>query len=59
VRFSLAGDGRLIDNLGTVRGSRVLELCNGRAEISVATGQQPSVLCVGSEGVPEAFLKID
>jgi beta-galactosidase len=59
VRFSLAGGGRLIDNLGTVTGSRVLELCNGHAEISVAKGRGASMLCVSSEGIPEAFLKID
>jgi beta-galactosidase len=35
VRFSLAGPGRLIDNLGTTRGSRELELANGRAQISL------------------------
>lgn len=35
VRFSLAGTGTLIDNLGTSRASRVLQLSNGRAEISV------------------------
>jgi beta-galactosidase len=35
VRFSLAGDGRLVDNLGTTRGSREVQLANGRAEISL------------------------
>jgi beta-galactosidase len=35
VRFSLAGAGRLLDNLGTTRGSRELQLSNGRAEISL------------------------
>jgi len=35
VRFSLAGEGRLIDNLGTTRGSREVQLANGRAEISL------------------------
>ncbi len=35
VRFSLAGDGRLIDNMGTTRASRELQLANGRAEISL------------------------
>ncbi|MBE3098654.1 MAG: glycoside hydrolase family 2 protein, partial [Planctomycetes bacterium] len=33
VRFGLAGDGRLVDNLGTPGGSRVIELANGRARI--------------------------
>lgn len=35
VRFSLAGEGRLIDNLGTTRASREVQLANGRAEISL------------------------
>ena len=37
VRFSLAGSGRLIDNLGTSTGSRVVQLYNGRARITLAT----------------------
>ena len=35
VRFSLTGEGSLIDNLGTTRASRQLQLANGRAEISL------------------------
>ena len=35
VRFSLVGYGNLIDNLGTTRASRQLQLANGRAEISL------------------------
>jgi beta-galactosidase len=35
IRFSLTGAGTLIDNLGTTRASRELQLSNGRAEISV------------------------
>ncbi len=39
LRFRLSGAGRLLDNLGTTRGSRELQLANGRAEISlVRTG---------------------
>jgi beta-galactosidase len=34
VRFSLAGAGHLIDDLGTTRASREVQLSNGRAEIS-------------------------
>jgi beta-galactosidase len=57
VRFSLAGDGKLLDNLGTARGSRELQLYNGCAEISV----QPKGRCtigVISEGLPAAFLTL-
>jgi beta-galactosidase len=35
VRFSLVGEGRLIDNMGTTRASREVQLANGRAEISL------------------------
>lgn len=39
VKFSIAGEGVLVDNRGTSRGSRVVQMYNGRAEISLyATG---------------------
>ena len=57
VRFSLAGEGRLMDNLGTVRGSREVQLANGRAQISITrTGE--CMVGVSAEGLPPAFLKI-
>lgn len=59
VRFSIAGAGRLDDNLGTATGSRIIELYNGRAEIGVIPGAQPSVVSVSAEGIPEAFLRIE
>ena len=55
VRFALAGDGRLIDNLGTSITARKLELYNGRAMISVQRKGR-SVVSVSSEGLPTAFL---
>ena len=57
VRFALAGDGRLIDNLGTSTTSRKVELYNGRALISVKR-KGGSVVSVSSEGLPTAFLNI-
>jgi len=57
VRFALAGDGRLIDNLGTSITSRKVELYNGRALISVRK-RGKSVVSVSSEGLPTAFLNI-
>lgn len=58
VRFSLTGMGRLIDNLGTTRASRVLQLANGRGQISlVATGACTVEAAV--EGLPEAALKVE
>jgi beta-galactosidase len=55
VRFSLAGAGKLLDNLGTSRGSRELQLCNGRAEISF-TRKGGCAIGVISEGLPAALL---
>jgi beta-galactosidase len=57
IRFSLAGEGTLLDNLGTARGSRELQLYNGRAEISV-TRKGGCTLGVVSEGLPAAFLNL-
>ena len=59
VRFGLTGGGKLNDNLGTSTGSRVVELYNGRAEISILLGLQPSIICVSSEGLPDAFFRVD
>jgi beta-galactosidase len=57
VRFSLAGDGRLLDNLGTVRGSRVVQLANGRAWIS-ARLNGPAVAGVVAANLPPVFVNI-
>lgn len=35
VRFGLTGDGRLIEDLGTIRGSRLVQLAGGRAGIFI------------------------
>ncbi|MGB8030398.1 MAG: glycoside hydrolase family 2 TIM barrel-domain containing protein [Terracidiphilus sp.] len=57
VRFSLAGTGRLIDNLGTTRGSRELQLANGRAQISLeAIGACTVEAAV--DGISVAALKV-
>ncbi|HEX3437790.1 MAG TPA: glycoside hydrolase family 2 TIM barrel-domain containing protein [Pseudacidobacterium sp.] len=58
VRFSIAGKCRLIDNLGTSAGSRVLEMYNGRAVISLAINEGSSTISVISDGVNPAFLSI-
>lgn len=59
VSFAIAGAGRLDDNRGTSTGSRVIELYNGRAEIAVNPGVEPSVVSVRGEGIAEAFLRIE
>jgi beta-galactosidase len=58
VSFGLAGDGKLIDDLGTTRASRTVELANGRAEISLSTNGGKSVLGVSAAGISTAFLSV-
>lgn len=58
VRFGLAGDGELLDNLGTVRGSRKVELCNGRAWITVQPRGGKSVVSISSPGLPTALITL-
>jgi beta-galactosidase len=58
VRFGVAGEGRLLDNLGTPGGSRVVELANGRARITLATEGGRSTVSVSSKGLPTTFLAV-
>jgi beta-galactosidase len=59
VRFSLAGSGKLIDNLGTPSGSRVVELANGRGRITIEhTGTALSSLAIEARGLASALLTI-
>ncbi|HEX4758123.1 MAG TPA: hypothetical protein VH308_09080 [Terracidiphilus sp.] len=58
VRFSLAGEGKLIDNLGTSTGSRLVEMYNGRARISIARNGGASTISVVSESLSPAFVSI-
>jgi beta-galactosidase len=55
VGFTLTGAGRLIDNLGTVRASRELQLANGRAEITLIRSGSCRVE-VTPQGLPAAAL---
>ena len=57
VRFSVAGKGRLIDNLGTVGGSRVVQVANGRARISVEVAGAATV-GVSADGVPAGLVGV-
>ena len=52
IQFQLAGDGKLIDNQGTSVGSRLVQACNGRAQIKVKlNGSKSNVVAVKSEGI--------
>jgi beta-galactosidase len=55
VRFGLAGDGRLIDNLGTSTGSRTVQLYNGRATIQAEIINYKACVSVSSEGRKPQF----
>ena len=58
VRFGLTGDGLLLDNLGTTKGSRSIELANGRAEILVSTKGGKSAVSARVATIPAAFLTV-
>lgn len=58
VRFSLAGDGKMLDNLGTSSGSRYVQLYNGRAIIKVKTNAGKSVITASVDGIKTAFLNL-
>jgi beta-galactosidase len=58
VRFSVAGSGRLIDNLGTSSGSRLVQMYNGRARVSIDRTAGASAVAVVSEGIAPAFLSV-
>ena len=58
VRFGLAGDGRLLDNLGTSTGSRVVQLYNGRAQISLRLASGKAVVSVASDDLETQFLNV-
>ena len=58
IRFGLAGDGGLIDDLGTSTGSRYVQAFNGESLIRVHTRNGHSVVSVASEGLPTVFLNL-
>jgi len=58
VRFSVAGRGTLIDNLGTPQGSRLVQMYNGRAEITLYRNAGQSATNVTAEGLPTAIYSI-
>jgi len=57
IRFSLAGAGNLIDNLGTTRASREVQLSNGCAQISIDC-KGPCTIEAEQKGMPVASLNI-
>ncbi|MFZ4455952.1 MAG: glycoside hydrolase family 2 TIM barrel-domain containing protein [Bacteroidales bacterium] len=55
VTFGLIGDGKLIENLGTSSGSRVVEVQNGRAIIRVRLNGGKSIASVKCNMIPTVF----
>ena len=58
VTFGLTGDGKLIDNMGTASGSRVVELQNGRAIIRLHVNGGKSIASVKCTGIPTVFCEL-
>ena len=59
VRFSLVGDGELIDNLGTSTGARTVQVCNGIARIRVKMNEATNVVAVKSAGLTTQFITLN
>lgn len=57
--FELAGDGKMLDNLGTSSGSRKVQAFNGRARIQVKLNGGVSKMAVKSEGLKTVFVDIE
>lgn len=58
VHFGITGDGRLLDNLGTSTGSRLVQLYNGRAQISLQLNGRTAMASVSSQGLKTVFLDV-
>jgi len=58
VWFGITGDGTLVDNRGTSFGSRCVEVCNGRTEISLLRNGGSSFLGARCKSLPTTFLAV-
>jgi beta-galactosidase len=58
IRFKIAGDGALIEKQGTSSGSGYVQLCNGRATISVKANKGKSVISASVAGVPTQLFNL-
>ncbi|HOI50195.1 MAG TPA: DUF4982 domain-containing protein, partial [Prolixibacteraceae bacterium] len=56
--FILAGDAKLLDNLGTSSGARKVQAYNGRAIIRVVLSGKQAVAGVKSEGLETVLIKL-
>jgi len=58
VGFGLIGDGKLIDNQGTAKGSRKVQAYNGRAIIKVKLNAGNSVVSGSSPNLKTVFINL-
>lgn len=58
IYFDIAGDGTLVQNQGTVTGSRKVQARNGRAQILVRTQQGTSCVSVRADNVQTSFITV-
>jgi len=58
ITFGITGQGKLIDNLGTGKGSRKIQLSNGKAAIKVIVPGMATISVSGS-GILQVFERID
>jgi beta-galactosidase len=59
IEFSAAGDGRLIQNMGTTSGSRKVQASNGRARIKVEKQGGKTVVAVRSGKLKTEFITVN
>jgi len=59
IRFAVAGEGALVDNLGTPDGSRVVQAANGRARIRMTLDGRKAVVAVTSRELESAFATVE
>ncbi len=56
--FDLAGDGQMLDNLGTSSGSRTVQATNGRGWIKVKLNKGESRMAIRSDGLKTVFVDL-
>lgn len=58
IEFSIAGNGRLLDDLGTAGGSRKVQLANGQASIRIAINDGTVVVAAAGKGMETGMTQI-
>lgn len=58
IEFSIAGNGRLLDDLGTVGGSRKVQLANGQASIRVAINDGAVAVAAAGKGLETGMVQL-